>query len=897
MKSAHIFLYMVVCWAPRMIYSSNVAIFSFPGGPLAPKPKPSDTLIGGWGRIFEAFKPTRATMSTIAGILGIEDEPEPTTTKRKRKNRKKKKKKKQGTASQQDENKFHAADEEDEDDEDDDENDANEEILGRVSDENKGSLSDEFQFDPNAENDEVEPELSAGISSLHFDDDSSDTIYHDPMEHFPSCFVDEQRPDSEKADSDGFFDCVDTDSDGEFTEVPIKRKPVIAVPPVKGKGRADKKHQHQGRHPNRGKPPMGGNVSSHSRPQPIPAKSVSFSRVVEGRSFRDILGVGKEVTIPLLEEEWSVLSEDDRQPPFKQEQLPENDHQFDEPPVMEMVLPKRLPQSNAARSWLDVARGIPVGEYGLTIEVPDNEDFEDPSSEVSPRGSSELSPRGSSEVSPRGSSQPSPRLEDPRSLGGLLDGSEGTTSNEQFSISDDSLEVNGGSLVSDDRSEDFRDDEDEDMKLQRHLEAIYAANDAMLAAHAASFTPEELAAQQHRRAHVPSPMKGASREYDSPTRQESKQLSSPKWFSDDSAEFEKIFKIPPVQVVESLHPNRALWLQTAEALTQLKLLQGDLDRDNGLKYRLVAATVGAVQATAIGNLMLTAEITPFLIHREYHRQVFQALRSQEETDAMEGSEGLKNFEIKFAEINTDALLREEFHILQVIEPFGIAPKPFYLSGVHPGDGFTWVIEGRISVVEATGVTLAQHVRKMRPSAIVGFIHQVVASLQTLHSVGFVHGSISELSVRMSLRQPEQIVLTEFEFAQFFPAPDRRRYRRSDLPVASPWELQGQLYLPRDDLFRALETLARLLYKHDYASRIATAFQEGKLLRIKRAHPTFSTNGWYSPRMGSQAKDSLKQSLNQAMTYIRRLQPEEEINYPYLLQALEFAQQTLASHNL
>ena len=100
--------------------------------------------------------------------------------------------------------------------------------------------------------------------------------------------------------------------------------------------------------------------------------------------------------------------------------------------------------------------------------------------------------------------------------------------------------------------------------------------------------------------------------------------------------------------------------------------------------------------------------------------------------------------------------------------------------------------------------------------------KLMRMLQQLHSLGILHGDIHEDNVVLShpvadalTANREDLLLIDFEFAEFFPASngsDIYMSQRALLNVdfLSPWHLMNQRLGPRDDVYRTVEMAARLL---------------------------------------------------------------------------------------
>ena len=326
------------------------------------------------------------------------------------------------------------------------------------------------------------------------------------------------------------------------------------------------------------------------------------------------------------------------------------------------------------------------------------------------------------------------------------------------------------------------------------------------------------------------------------------------------------------------------WVSSSRQLYQIRRERHQvLDADYGKRFKLLhEPKFPLIQSTAIGDLQIMRDISSSLVPRtqQFPRHVFVAvsLRTREP------------FEIKYADLNSDVYVKNEIEILTVLSEIPGVQRGYYLSGAGSG----WVMESRISVLEHLQGSIV-HVRSSwQPWQIISAVTDAIETLRRIHQAGFVHGRVSEYMMRLNMSG--HIVLTEFEFSWFYPD-------RSQAPItdginifSSPFEMeltpsrqrlpvwmdQGKmLALPptrRDDIFRALEAIPRLLTRKKYYQQVTDAFAAGKLFEFKMETDFLNF-------------DVFQDKLNPVLDHIRDV--ETEIDYYFVIQSLRQVQQILA----
>lgn len=291
---------------------------------------------------------------------------------------------------------------------------------------------------------------------------------------------------------------------------------------------------------------------------------------------------------------------------------------------------------------------------------------------------------------------------------------------------------------------------------------------------------------------------------------------------------------------------------------------------------------------------------------------------------------LKEWEVTYADLNTDDMLYNEYMILRVLEPVRvngrpIAVRPLFLS--CPPSGLE--IFARFAVKEHISTTLFDFVSTGGPSVradqIIKFALDWLMLLKELHSRGFVHGSVSEFSVGFAPGSSEHLVLTDFEYSAFFPETQyNHHYHQRDPPAGpvmllSPWELETSIRLHnpvpphllalfggaspvppsldqrlltrRDDLYRWIESVARLLYQNQIIEVMKKEAGQylSAVLKFKKEYPFFVHNGkvgggrWRF--LDANVKNGVKVELGCILSYIRSLDDDEIPRYTYIIDKL------------
>ena len=339
--------------------------------------------------------------------------------------------------------------------------------------------------------------------------------------------------------------------------------------------------------------------------------------------------------------------------------------------------------------------------------------------------------------------------------------------------------------------------------------------------------------------------------------------------------------------------NYTMWESIYNHYVELALYQQQIDPENGRLYPQPTTQIqpGTVYPTGSGDIILFEETTwmrPRPIHPQItYRQYHTALASK----PMEGLTDQNYLQVKTSDINSDFLLQEEYLMLELLHKSRVpATLPVYLSGTPPG----FVIEARFNVqIVPRGPSLYEYMAtrsRADPVEIFSVARELLGLLSQLHSYGIAHGSFSGSTVVFGDKTgAPNLALTEFEVAAFLGTVDRsilvQSYRqRMNQFEMSPFELQGYRLSRRDDLFRWLEVVARMLYGPQFDRLMQReATDDEKLLEFKLYKKYFTLNGFGGPwqpwrHLLSDTKRQVKQILGVMLEYLRTLEIDEDPDY-------------------
>ena len=330
----------------------------------------------------------------------------------------------------------------------------------------------------------------------------------------------------------------------------------------------------------------------------------------------------------------------------------------------------------------------------------------------------------------------------------------------------------------------------------------------------------------------------------------------------------------PLRSVNADWRTNVQWAASADALAQFT----PQCSVNGPVF-ICAPETAPVQRMSPWTMM--GDITLLLTRSDAPRFVHQAVSAQ----------GLLA-DVK--NVANNGLLSLEASILRVIEPLAIAPRWIYYSGAVVDGGVMGPVTQ--SGVEATGLTLNQYYQNgAQLSDVVGRVAQSVKSLRALHAAGFVHGSVSEYTLRLTM-DFSRVLLTEFEFARFYPTSAAPQVKRCEFLYWSPFEMTGAPTMPRDDIYRVLEIVARFLVGSDvYMANVSEKAATGNLINWKLRGTVFPKLEMVSPTRSR--KSPMAGPLTQALNHVRQLQLMAYPNYDFVVSQLNQVVEILHSQGL
>ena len=298
--------------------------------------------------------------------------------------------------------------------------------------------------------------------------------------------------------------------------------------------------------------------------------------------------------------------------------------------------------------------------------------------------------------------------------------------------------------------------------------------------------------------------------------------------------------------------------------------------------------VGTVQETLLGPILLTKAL-PESDHRRDPRSEFEG-------ENMGTHEAVY---VKLGNLNTDFRLKNEYVILQYIESLGIAPKPLYLSSAVSGFRF----QARFLITEKIGPSAYYGRDSMSMDQKFSAWLQVLDSLEIIHRTGLVHGDLSELTIRYD-SDKDKAFITDFEYAAFYPESMHCLPQSVLINVGgalktpdalmTPWEMQGGApYSRRDDIFRWIESLARVLLGEHYTKWMAktTQYRSDKVIHFKMHHALFMSNTKHTAQIWKTECDmsQLDRQFAKMLSHIRALRLNDKPNYSLLRKSLTHVQ--------
>jgi hypothetical protein len=230
-----------------------------------------------------------------------------------------------------------------------------------------------------------------------------------------------------------------------------------------------------------------------------------------------------------------------------------------------------------------------------------------------------------------------------------------------------------------------------------------------------------------------------------------------------------------------------------------------------------------------------------------------------------------------SDLNGDPRLRCEYVILRILERYKIAPKPLFVSPGVRGYAFF----ARYLVTEATGYSLAAIYAQTDTGSLIELFISILGDLETIHSLGICHGDLSEFAIKYN-QDGTRMILTGFDFATFLASNKIKLYPQDYMtPFKSPHELAGNVpYKRRDDMWRWIEMIARIVEGHEYMQRMADAtngYETESLIAHKGSARMFRHSQRFAHCRKS-TRNRMIRNLNAVHRLIRSLNLDDEPQY-------------------
>ena len=261
---------------------------------------------------------------------------------------------------------------------------------------------------------------------------------------------------------------------------------------------------------------------------------------------------------------------------------------------------------------------------------------------------------------------------------------------------------------------------------------------------------------------------------------------------------------------------------------------------------------------------------------------------------VKGTVGGTLYTIKVGDIYSDAKLLTDYIMLQLLENTDIAPKPLYLSSSVS----LYSVAPRYLILEDYGPSISymHQFMNVSPGQTLRLGLEVLNHLERMHGIGVVHGDLNEQNIR--LRYSGGCWLTDFDFSALIA--DTSRKPRVNFPVAhpeylSPWEIDGFPYSRRDDLFRWIETVARLLYGETFKETQwnHSGGQMYGIKRFKQAFMYFDLNGRRDDNdysiwsiVSRESRRRIRGRLNTVLEYVRGLGQDDNPDYSFITRKIQ-----------
>ena len=311
--------------------------------------------------------------------------------------------------------------------------------------------------------------------------------------------------------------------------------------------------------------------------------------------------------------------------------------------------------------------------------------------------------------------------------------------------------------------------------------------------------------------------------------------------------------------------------------------------------------------------------------------------------------------IRFGDSGLENLAVHEYIVLAMLNETKIAPNVFHISpptflvpNEEPEDRLMaeniWKdglekcqalgTEFRFIVEDLVGISVADVFDSLRRkpeleqpevfAAAISVALDALGKLEHLHSLGFVHGDVHEFNIVLAdaeadaffdvfILKDTETRLIDFQFAVYTPPLVGPYVGRSAL-FLSPWQCEEQRLGFRDDVYRLLETLARLMFGSGWSLQFAGLLKEvtGEVPRaewerlkaaerkaagpIKRRTPMFGP-GKMGPGVGHSLPHGreIERTLDEVMLSVLALaDPDSPVDYAAIRRAFNHVTQLLAA---
>jgi hypothetical protein len=290
--------------------------------------------------------------------------------------------------------------------------------------------------------------------------------------------------------------------------------------------------------------------------------------------------------------------------------------------------------------------------------------------------------------------------------------------------------------------------------------------------------------------------------------------------------------IPPADPcsIGNMEPS-SLVARVPPALTQYRLADLAQVQTHGIESKLIQKSWGELDSNLVfygwertGNLyneLLTSSLFDWQLTTSEcpNIEVFHGARLtlgnamsegvfEASVDNISSSELPERVMIKYFRTcgeHFDDPLFKEYIIMKILDGAKLASKVYALSapGSSPPDCYV-----RAMIMDPEGPSLADLMARLSYQQIIQLGKMTIDKLSTLHDEGFVHGNILPINVHLA---GSEIHFSDFSHSKYFPNEIGTTTVTGSISAASShWELRGERFGRRDDVFRAIEMTAALL---------------------------------------------------------------------------------------